>query len=219
LMTCFSTAWALWWGSVGGAAVAIGWVRSAEGVRTGAPVPAAEVAGEMARRTVEVSAAHGGVKHAVTIGMQVLIPGIYYAIQFAFVDHIVVLDPERPALRRSAELSWGHRSRLFQLMLVWFVVTVGVYMGIVLVLEPMEDVQAMVFDPRVLDLSTVLLQDLFFALTSWLLTLALLVMYQERIDRETAAKARRAAQKDAAAETPVSDVGQAGVADAGSTVV
>jgi hypothetical protein len=223
MMTCFSTAWALWWSSVGGAAVAIGWVRSGEGVRSGSPVPASEVVGEIARRTLDVSAAHGGVKHAVTIGMQVLIPGIYYAIQFAFVDHIVVLDPERRALKRSAELTWGHRSRLFQLMLVWFVISIGMYLGLVLVLQPFEDFQAMLFDPRVLDLSTVLLQDLTFALTSWVLTLALLVMYQERVDRETASKKKRAALKEAkaAGEGPgrATAAETAGAVDAGNAVL
>ena len=130
-------------------------------------------------------------KHAVTIGMQVLIPGVYYAIQYAFVDMVVVLDPDRRALRRSADLTWGHRARLFQLFLVWFLVNFAMYVGIALALEPVEDLYAVMLDPRVFELSTMIVLDLVFVLTSWVLTLALLLMYQERIAREAASKEKR----------------------------
>jgi len=216
MMAGFTMAWTLWWGSVAGAAVAIGWVRTGEGARIGQPAPAGAVLREIAARTVEVSAAHGGVKHAVTIGMQVLIPGVYYAIQYAFVDHIVVLDPEQPALKRSAQLTWGHRARIFQLFLVWFLFNLAMYFAIGLALEPAEDLQAVMLDPRVFELSTVVLQDLVFVLTSWVLTLALLLMYQERIEREAEAKAKRArAQEAAAAGADAAD--EAAASPAGTT--
>ena len=191
MMAGFTMAWTLWWGSVGGAAAAIGWVRAGEVARSGSPLDARRIYAEIASRTVDVSAAHGGVKHAVTIGMQVLIPGVYYAIQYAFVDMVVVLDPDRRALRRSADLTWGHRARLFQLFLVWFLVNFAMYVGIALALEPVEDLYAVMLDPRVFELSTMIVLDLVFVLTSWVLTLALLLMYQERIAREAASKEKR----------------------------
>lgn len=195
MMMLFQQSWYLWWTSVAGAAVAIGWVLSGESARKGEAFSTGEIIGQIGSRTLDVAAAHGGVKHAVTVGIQVLIPGIYYAIQFAYVDMVAVLDPERPSLRRSADLTWGHRARIFKLLLIWFLVTFTLVYGIGFALEPWEDMSASMFDPRVIDLPTVILQDLASVLTSWVLTLALLLMYNERIEREAARKAEKAALK------------------------
>ena len=193
MMMLFQQAWYLLWSCTAGSAVAVGWVLSGEAARKGESISPSELVKQIAARTLDVAAAHGGVKHAVTVGIQVLIPGVYYAIQFAFVDMVAVLDPERPALKRSAELTWGHRARIFRLLLIWFVITVALVYGIGFALEPMADMQASMFDPRVIDVPTVILQDLASVLTTWVLTLALLLMYNERIEREVAKKAKKAA--------------------------
>ncbi len=202
MMMLFMQAWYLWWTSVGGAAAAVAWVVAGEGARKGEPPTTGVVIGEVAAKTLDVAAAHGGAKHAVTIGMQVLIPGIFYAIQYGFVDMVAVLDPDRASLRRSSDLTWGHRARLFKLLFVWFVVLNGLIYGIGFALEPWEDMSAAMFDPRVIDLPTVVLQDFAWAVCTWVLTMALLLMYTERVEREAVKRAERAAQKNAAEAEP-----------------
>jgi hypothetical protein len=54
-------------------------------------------------------APHGGATLLIYLGMQVLIPGIFYAVMYAFVDHAALLKPKESAFQNSTETSKGLR--------------------------------------------------------------------------------------------------------------
>ena len=179
--------WTLILYSIGGAACAIAWVRAGDLASKGEPIDNGAVLGEVGSRLVEISGPHGARQHAVSIGLQVLVPGIFYALQLAFVDMVAVLDPERPALKRSGDLTWGMRGRLFRVYAIWFVVMAVLVAGLQVALDGSAAVTMAFVDPRELAVHTYFLSELVIAVTSWVLTLAFLVLYQER-EAQVAAK-------------------------------
>ena len=103
--TLVMIAWDLVWESFGGAALVFIWLSCAHAGMNGRELVPSDLFADLRRRWLDVAAVHGAKFHAVQIGMQVVIPGIFYALSLAFADMIVVLDPERPALKRSAQLT------------------------------------------------------------------------------------------------------------------
>lgn len=189
--------WALLFGSFGGGAAAIAWLRAGKVALDGGAPQLSTVLDEVRSRTLEVAAPHGARIHAVTIGMQLLLPGIFYALQLAFTDMVAVLDPERPALKRSGQITFGMRGRLFRLLLLWWGVTAVITNGLALVLEgaasSSEAAVAKVFelmlDPSAVGPLAFGAQELVWALAAWVLELVLLVLY---LERERQAKAKTA---------------------------
>ncbi len=129
-----SSAWGLFWMCIVGATLAVLWVSVAEAQRDGQTL-GLDVIGRMLRRTPDVAAPHGGAALAIQIGLQVVIPGIHYALQFAFVDAVAVDDPERKALRRSSQLTRGIRRRIFKVYALGFVVAIAAGVAIALPVE------------------------------------------------------------------------------------
>lgn len=191
--------WALAFSSIAGASAAIAWCRSGRIAMDDQPVSFGNVSSEVRRRTLEVSAPHGARVHAVTIGMQVLLPGIFYALQYAFTDMIAVLDPEKPALRRSGLLTFGMRSRLFRTFLPWWFVSTAISTVVAFAADGVltnpgawpASFMAPMLDPSSVQPSVLFAQEVIWAITSWILTLALLVLYVEREEQVRA----RAVQK------------------------
>jgi hypothetical protein len=72
-------------------------------------------------RLLDGIAVHGGAQTAIQLGLQVVIPGLYYVIAWAFTDMVVLFEPEKPAFARSSELSSGMRRRLFKAQMLGFV--------------------------------------------------------------------------------------------------
>lgn len=66
---------------------------------------------------------HAAAWLSIQLGMIVLVPGILFLLQYAFVDSILVLEDERWPLARSGKLTRGRRGRIFALILPWLVVT------------------------------------------------------------------------------------------------
>lgn len=192
--------WTLLLYSIGGAATAIAWVRAGDEASQGRPVDTGAVFSEVGARLVEISGPHGARQHAVSIGLQILVPGIFYALQLAFVDMVAVLDPERPSLKRSGDLTWGMRGRIFRVFAMWFVVTAAVVGGLEVALDGSQAVTMAFVDPRELSIHTYFLTEFLTAVTSWVLTLALLVLYQER-EAQVAAKRSLVRHEKAAAAT------------------
>jgi hypothetical protein len=192
-------AWGLAFASIAGASTAIAWCRSGRRAMDHEPVGWGEISSEVGRRTLEVSAPHGARVHAVTIGMQIVVPGIFYALQFAFTDMIAVLDPERPALRRSGQLTYGMRSRLFRTFLPWFFVstllsTLVAFAADGVLGKPGEwpaEFMTPMLDPSAVQPSVLFAQEVIWAITSWILTLALLVLYVEREDQVRARQVKK----------------------------
>lgn len=171
--------WSLVWASFGGAALAVGQVLLGHSALRGETLTAGDLLTQIRRRTLDVSAPHGARVHAVTIGMQLLVPGVFYALQLAFTDIIAVLHPDQPALGRSSQLTRGMRMRLFRIFLVWALVGAAASYAIVWGLHP-DDFASSFFDPRVLGMPALLAQDIVWALGGWVLQMTLLVMYLQR---------------------------------------
>jgi len=197
-------AWWLVYGSIGGAAAAIAWLRAGHAAMIGQRAEAGRIISEIGQRTIEVSAPHGAKVHAVTVGMQVLLPGIFYTLQLAFTDMIAVLDPTRPPLRRSGQLTFGMRGRLFRLFLVWWIgttvlamVAAGVYDRVLDPLAMLQKWGELLFDPSAVSPAAGVISEVVWWLTTWVLTLALLELYVEREEqvRARAVLKGRGAQK------------------------
>lgn len=194
------------WYTFGGAAVNIAWARSAKGHLDGQPVPFVAVVDEVRSRTLEVAAPHGAKVTAITIGMQFLLPGIFYAIALAFADALVVLDPTRKkVLRRAEQLSKGIRGRLFRMWFLWTIVSFLLSEAVVLLLEgvrtseeAMQRLGVLFLDPSALSQSSYIAQETTWALTGWVMQLALLVLYLEREEQVKARAEQRRREKVAA---------------------
>ena len=188
LMVFLQQAWAIWWLTFGGAATAVGWVRAADEVASGRELSAGDVFAEVGRRTLEVSGPHGARVQGVAIGMQVLVPGILYWLQLAFTDMIAVLHPEKAALGESGKLTYGMRTRLFKVFLATSVVGLGGSAGIAVAMgQPMADAGMSLLglsDPREPTMQQVICQELWFGLQAWWVTVALLLLYRDRLARQ-----------------------------------
>jgi hypothetical protein len=177
-------AWGLVWQSIGGAMLAIVWIRLAQGAREGRSVGLGELFGQLRSRTADVAGAHGARVHAVLVGMQVLVPGIFYALQLAFTDMVAVLYPDRPALKGSGELTWGIRGRLFKVFALWLFLSFALSIGVGMLFESPEVMQEAFLDLRAMSLTGVIVQELLWVFTTWLLELALLAIFWERAERK-----------------------------------
>ena len=164
-------------------------------VHEGRPMALGDVLKESVLRLADVAGAHGAKVHAVIVGMQVLIPGIFYALQLAFVDMIAILEPDRPALRRSGELTYGIRGRLFRMFVLWVLVSTVLQIGAGAMMEDAEVLMASLLDIRELGYWTLVVQDTIWTLTTWVLSLSLLALYLERAERIAAVEKARAAAK------------------------
>lgn len=177
----------LTWGAFGGAAACIAWLVAGRAAIDGASASFGDVVQKVQARTLDVAPVHGGRDQAVTIGMQLLLPGIFYALQLAFADMVVVLDPEKPAMRRSGQLTSGMRGRLFRLLFLWFLITasftiavVCVDMGARTVDDAVAAVSKVMFDPSVTRGTALYVSEVGGALAWWVLQLATLSLYVER---------------------------------------
>ncbi len=180
-------AWSLVWSSFGGAAVATGWVLAGKAALDGRSFGLSEALDAVRVRTLDVAGAHGAKVHAVTIGMQVLLPGILYALQYAFVDMVAVLDPEKASLRRSGQLTSGMRGRIFRLLLAYTlfgqVVSFGLFAAVTGATDTEKLVEAgwaFLMDPTAMGEAVQVTVEILWALLTWVCTLALLVLYVER---------------------------------------
>lgn len=147
---------------------------------------AAELVDEVRTRTIEIAAPHGAKVHAVTFGAQLILPGIFYALSYAFVDMIAVVNPERPSLRRSSQLTFGMKGRLFRMFLIVFLITNLVSYPIALVVQgtPFADMPTkfgeMLIDPTATSAPALVVQEVLGSISMWISTLAVLVLYVER---------------------------------------
>jgi hypothetical protein len=201
-------AWGIVWMTFGGAFTALAWLRAARNVLDGKSA-ADGVLAESAARTLEVAGPHGARVHAVTIGMQFLLPGIFYALQLAFVDMVVVLDPEKASLRRAGQLSSGMRGRLFLLLLLWSLGTYAVWFAVLLPLEgattqvaAIEKFQELFLDPSSSSRLGYVVGEVLWSLSAWVCELALLVLYLEREEQVRARSQLKAMKQDAPSTNP-----------------
>lgn len=82
------------------------------------------------RRWLDVTVAYGAANIAITVGMLILVPGIIYALQYAFVPVVALEEPNEHALRFSAASSRNLRRRLFKLLFIAFAVDMLTAVGV-----------------------------------------------------------------------------------------
>ncbi|MFT7519801.1 MAG: hypothetical protein ACI9MC_001945, partial [Kiritimatiellia bacterium] len=78
---------------------------------------------------------HGGATVATWVGVQLIIPGLVYALIMAFVVHSVVLDPDKAPFRRSARLTTGQWMRIFNVLALGLVCMMGVNLSALVLTE------------------------------------------------------------------------------------
>jgi len=203
LLTFIYMGWQLLWMSIGGAALVVAVTLAAERARTGKPIDAGSIFAQLGPRTLDVAGPHGTRVQAVTIGMQVIIPGIFYLLQLAFADSIAVLRPEAAALKESSQLTWGMRQRIFKLILAMTIVTMGLHFGLTSAIDGVDKAMAYFIDPREMSFGTFAMGEIIWAVYAWVLQVALLLMYHDRVryleERRAERKAKRAAAEAAEA--------------------
>ena len=193
------SAWGLISACIGGAALAIAWITIGQELADGRTPRPMAVLRRMLDRTPDVAGPHGAKVHAVQIGLQVVVPGIFYAVQMAFVDMVAVLEPDAPALKRSARLTWGIRTRVLKVLLLGVVFALGAGLAAAWVFEGPAAMWEGLIVPGATSLATNFVGDLVGILSFGAVTLGLLAIYRERVER---LRAREAAKADQPAEPP-----------------
>ena len=185
-----------------GAFGVLAWLGAAERMkaegRTGG-LPRA--VGESLGRFHQVAVPHGAALQAVTVGMQLLVPGIFYALQYAFVDCVAVLDPDRPALKHSGRLTWAIRGYLFRILFVWFLVAFGGAFLMTAVIDGVDNAATTLLmgpDQNFVSLRGVVVPEIFGVWCAWWSTMVMWVVYRWRLDQLSWKAARKRDQ--AAAE-------------------
>lgn len=199
LITLLYAAWQMIWMSIGGAGVVVAATLSAEQARKGEPIDTGSIFSQIIGRTLDVAGPHGTKVQAVTIGMQVLIPGIFYMLQLAFADTIAVLKPEAAALKTSGKLTWGMRGRLFKLFLALTLLFMGVHFATVSAVDSTQAAMAYYLDPRPMAFHAFAVGEILWGVYIWVLQVSLLLIYHDRVRYLKERKAERAAKKVAAA--------------------
>ncbi len=185
-----------------GAAAAVCWVRAGHEAAEGRPTTLAEVVREALRSWLDVAVPHGARVQLVQVGLQVLVPGIWYALQYAFVDLVAVLEPDQAALKRSARLTAPIRSLIFRVLALWVLAYELVMMPLQIAIDGKSAVMESLFDMRALSLASLVAQDIVFGLAAWFLVMAMLHLYRWRIERERLVKARKAERAAAGVPAP-----------------
>lgn len=132
------------------------------------------------------------------IGFQVLlfVPGVYFAVSYAFSDLLVVLRPEASPFADSHKLVRGIRSRVFKVLLLWLVISLALnWLAWAPFLSQTEILTTLVGAYGTAPPELHALASFLGVFPSWVCTLALLELYEER---ERVLEARRAAQAAAA---------------------
>ncbi|MEZ4318468.1 MAG: hypothetical protein R3F61_13230 [Myxococcota bacterium] len=202
LLTFIYMAWQMVWMTLGGAALVVATTLAAERVRTGQPLDAGSIFAQLGPRTLDVAGPHGTRVQAVTVGMQVIIPGIFYMLQLAFADSIAVLKPEAAALKESGQLTWGMRQRLFKLFLAMTVFTMLLHFALVSGIDGVDKAMAYFIDPRNMSFGSFAAGEMLWGVYAWVLQIALLLMYHDRVRYLEDRRAERRAQKAEAGEGP-----------------
>jgi hypothetical protein len=183
------------WQVLFGSLLAIVWLTVGDALLRGEKPSFDQVSRNLRARWADVIAVHGGAATAVWVGLQVVIPGIHYLLVYAFTDHAVLFEPEKPAYQRSGRLTFGIRRRIFKAMYLSFLVYVIPAFGLELALLGPEKFFASLMDPRGIPWTTAVVGQVLWLLMVALSKLTLLVMYRERVELE----AKRDAELQAAA--------------------
>lgn len=164
-------------GVVGGLCAAV-WVVAARRVQAGEPLSG--VLGEAWGHAADVVVVWAGRNQLVLLGGQVIVPGVWFGVSYALADLAAIVEPERPSFARSVELVRGIRGKIFRMLVLWFVGTSCITLGLASVELGPAELTAMLVDPDVLSTPVVVARQVVTVLGSWWCALAMLAVYDER---------------------------------------
>lgn len=136
------------------------------------------------------------------IGFQILlfIPGIYFAVSYAFADLLVILKPAEAPMVASHALVRGIRSRVFKVLVIWLCGTLFLnWLAWAPFLDSGQIFSAFIGAYTVAEPWMHALATFLGVFPSWVCTLAMLAVLEER-EQVIAQRKERAAEKRAAAE-------------------
>jgi len=73
---------------------------------------------------------HMAAELSIQLGMIILVPGILFQLQYAFVDSIACFEEEKHPLSRSKRLTRGRRQSIFWLFFPWLIISQGVVFAV-----------------------------------------------------------------------------------------
>jgi hypothetical protein len=171
------------WGSFVGGALAVVWTAAADARLRGEAASWSQVIAVLRARWADAVAVHGAVYQLVFVGLQVLVPGIHYALVYSFADFHAVNEPERPSLARAHQLSHGIRRRLFVAQYLGFLVYMLISLGVWMVFADPSQIGAAMFDPgAVPPVVNFVLGPMWVAAVA-LIKVTLLVLWRDRMAR------------------------------------
>lgn len=184
------------------------WIRAGQAAARGEEHDLGETLLAIREQYQQVMVVRGAKFQAILVGAQVVLPGIFYALQLAYAEIIAVLQPQQSALQRSGKLTWGTRGKLFRLLAL-VIVPSNLLVIAALVMVRMASgaegtigeqagavIQAWVFDPGVIGLTGLIVQDVILTLGWWITLLAVLVLFNEREDQIQAKRELRRLLED-----------------------
>lgn len=181
LVTVPLTAMGLAVGSTVGAYLSALWVRIAEAVAAD-EAPTARL-GTLGSDGLRILGPHAAATHATQIGMQLVIPGIYYMVALALVDVIAIVDPSATPLSRSMRLTAGIRRRVFKLVVLGALVYVVLSAPLALMFYDPASLYGALLLPTAIDWKVWAILDAVGAFAFAPVTMGSLWLYRERAAR------------------------------------
>lgn len=199
LLMLVDLAWQLGPVSIGAGLVTASWIAGARLVESGQPAGPGAVFARAAGTWLDVAATWTWRSQIVQVGAQIVVPGIWFGVSYAFADLVAATHPEERALAGSAERVQGARGRVFKLLVVWFLVG-SLLQGLVAVslAGPAAAWEAML-DPRALPAHVAFLGDVGTWFASWWALHATWRVYAERDALLLARRARQTAAEPSTA--------------------
>ena len=210
----FINAFVIVYAMIAGAPALVLWIRTGRAAADGVEHDLGETLLAVQAQYQQLMVIRGTKFQAIIVGIQVILPGIFYALQLAFAEIIAVLQPQRPALRRSGQLTWGMRGRLFRLLAVFVIPSnlllfgILVAMGVATGEGTASEMVGIIFqgwfvNPAGLGFSKLLVQDVLSMVVWWATLMSMLVLFDEREAQIQAKRELKQLLADEPAEEPV----------------
>lgn len=136
--------------------------------------------GELPRAWWNVAPVYAGRDQIVELGAQVVVPGVWFSISYAFADLIALVRPERPAFAASSALTSGIRNKLFKMLAIWLLMTLVAQFAVASVFHSPAEVGSLALTPHLLSPWARAGGDLVSVLFTWWAVVAMLTVFEER---------------------------------------
>lgn len=156
------------------------WIAGARLVDAGEPAGAGAVLARASGTWLDVAATWAWRSQIVQIGAQIVVPGVWFGVSYAFADLVAATHPEERVLAGSTERVQGARGRVFKLLVVWFLVGSLLQGLVTLTLVGPASAWESMLDPRALPPSVAFLADLGLWFATWWTLHATWRVYGER---------------------------------------